>query len=85
MAAAAPAPIVVTDGRRTSQQQAAVAAAKPGLALPAGRSKHELGLAVDVEGVGWDAYPWITANVRRFALSQPAMPREPWHLEKSGP
>lgn len=46
-------PVKLTDGYRSAQQQATLAAQKPGLAAPVGSSFHERGLAIDVDYSGW--------------------------------
>lgn len=77
-------PLRVTDGYRTREQQAAVQAKKPGLAVAPDRSRHVTGDAVDVEGVTDDAAAmvWVGRNAARFNLFQAALSKgEPYHLE----
>lgn len=70
--------ITVTDGFRTREQQAAAYARKPELALPPGRSLHELGLAADLEGgpVGKPGWAEILAT---YGLRH--IKNEPWHVQ----
>lgn len=82
LAAAAPRPLRLTDTIRSYEQQARLRQRKGEVAAPAGKSLHETGLAVDVEGVGWDADSWLDANKARFGLRGPPGKHEPWHLEK---
>lgn len=63
----------ITSGFRTRAEQAALFAAKPGLAAPPGRSRHESGLASD--GPRWGG-----RNPGAHGLRYP-MSYEPWHVE----
>lgn len=74
-------------GLRSSAVQAALHAQKPNLALPPGKSKHEVGLAVDVSGpMVRDDAVW-RAQLGRFGLGYLKGPTklEPWHLQLVGP
>lgn len=72
---------------RSASQQAALHLEKPDLALPAGRSKHETGHAVDVAGpIVEDSALWAS-TLRPYGLGylRGATKIEPWHLELVGP
>ena len=69
----------VSSGYRTRAQQAALYKQKPGLAAPPGKSKHELGMAVDIN-LTKKQLRWLQANAKRFGLYQP-MSYEPWHWQ----
>ena len=73
--------LTVNSGFRSRAQQAALYAAKPGLAAPPGRSNHEKGLAADISPqLGGTALGNPAAN--RYGLRYP-MSYEPWHIEPS--
>lgn len=69
----------IVSGFRTRAQQAALYAAKPGLAAPPGHSMHERGLALDLS-------PQLGNTSRgnpvahRYGLTYP-MSYEPWHIQ----
>ena len=77
----------VTSGRRSTAEQAALFRAKPGLAAPPGRSKHEHGAAADLAWGSPAARAWFHANAERYGLHFPMMGQgrsgkyEPWHVE----
>lgn len=87
----------VTSAFRTFAEQTAVKAARGPLAATPGTSRHELGVAVDLAGMGalgdftTAAYLWMTEHVAVFGWHHPrAMepggrgPLEPWHWEFGG-
>ncbi len=53
---------------------------------PVGHSQHELGLAIDFDGIpkagGGKAHAWLTANAGRFGFYQ--LPSEGWHWSTTG-
>lgn len=67
----------VTDGTRTVSQQRRAAEAKPGKAAEVGKSRHQLGLAVDVEG--------DVDGFARYARAEGLVPlaSEPWHWQEA--
>jgi TP901 family phage tail tape measure protein len=66
----------ITSGWRSRAQQAALYAAKPGLAAPPGKSNHEDGLAID-----HNPWSWAWNNTAgRFGMHHP-MSYEGWHVE----
>lgn len=72
----------ITDGFRTSAQQADAYRRKPNLAAPPGHSLHEKGLAADLAG----DLDWAHANGERFGLVFPMLDKngkkfEPWHVQ----
>lgn len=84
--------LCVNDAYRSFEEQAAVKAAKPGLAAPAGASNHGWALALDLcGGIEDDASPqftWMLENAPRYGWDNPAWaraggrgPHEPWHWE----
>jgi len=70
----------LTSSYRTPEQQAALYAAKPGLAAPPGKSLHQQGLAIDVDSTWLAANPkareWLLAN----GWHQFDAAKEPWHF-----
>jgi hypothetical protein len=87
----------VTSAFRTFAEQTAVKAARGPLAAAPGTSRHELGVAVDLAGMGalgdftTPAYLWMTEHAAVFGWHHPrAMepggrgPLEPWHWEFGG-
>lgn len=84
-------PLCVTDTYRPYHEQIIVARQSPGLAARPGRSKHGLGLAVDlcggVEDFGTRQHLWMKQHAPLFGFFHPSwaeptgsMP-EPWHWE----
>lgn len=77
-------PLKITDGFRTYDQQADVYRRKPNLAVPPGTSKHEKGLAVDVDT---SQVPLLeqTGLIDKYGFVRPALASkgETWHLELS--
>lgn len=84
-------PVCITDTYRPYHEQIIVARQSPGLAARPGRSKHGLGLAVDlcggVEDFGTRQHLWMKQHAPLFGFFHPAwaeptgsMP-EPWHWE----
>ncbi len=75
-------PLKITDGFRTTAQQADVYARKPNLAVPPGHSQHEKGLAVDVDNA---QVPLLeqTGLLEKYGFTRPALAGkgETWHLE----
>lgn len=89
--------LVVTSGFRTFAEQVAVKAARGSLAATPGTSNHEVGIAVDLGGMGdvgeFDApaYLWMKEHAGDYGwYHPPAMepggsgPEEPWHWEYRG-
>src|SRR5665648_482902 len=87
----------VTSAFRTFAEQTAVKAARGPLAAAPGTSRHELGVAVDLAGMGalgdftTPAYLWMAEHAAVFGWHHPrAMepggrgPLEPWHWEFGG-
>ena len=83
--------LCITDTYRPYHEQVIVAQQSPGLAAKPGRSKHGLGLAVDlcggVENFGTREHLWMKQHAPLFGFYHPAwaeptgsMP-EPWHWE----
>lgn len=69
----------VTDAFRTYEQEQKVRVKKPKLA-PKGASKHEVGLAFDVEGDGLDIEAFASEVSGNKGLVRPRKD-EPWHFE----
>jgi len=69
----------VTDGFRTYEQEQRVRSKKPKLA-PKGASKHEVGLAFDVEGDYFDIEEFASEVSGNKGLVRPRKD-EPWHFE----
>lgn len=85
----APGRVSITSGRRSTAQQAALYKAKPDLAAPPGRSRHETGLAADLAFQDKATQVWVHANAHRYGLRFPMLnPKgkkyEPWHVEPIG-
>lgn len=84
-------PVCVTDSYRDYASQVAVYRDKPSLAATPGRSRHGLGLAVDlcggIQSFGTVAHRWMLANAGGFGFVHPAWAEpggskpEPWHWE----
>lgn len=82
--------LVITSAYRTLEDQAELAGG-PGLAMPAGRSIHGEGRALDIStaGLGYasSTYKWLAKNAAAYGWFQPAEYREggrwpePWHWE----
>lgn len=88
----------VSSSYRTTGEQAALYAAKPGLAAPAGASNHGRGVAVDFAGAGdlgdfsAPLYRWLARNAADHGWYHPSYmdpggvgPLEPWHWEFGTP
>lgn len=83
--------LCVTDSYRGYEAQAALQAAKPGLAAPAGTSNHGWGVAMDlcggIESFESPAHRWMVLHGPRFGWVNPVWARaggarpEPWHWE----
>ncbi len=84
-------PFCITDTYRPYSEQVIVARQSPGLAATPGRSKHGIGLAVDlcggVENFGTRQHLWMKQHAPMFGFFHPdwaapngSMP-EPWHWE----
>lgn len=73
----------IVSGFRTRAEQAALFAAKPGLAAPPGSSNHELGLAADLGYSSEDAAGAAHARAPSCGLEFPVS-YEPWHVEPIG-
>ena len=83
--------LCLTDSYRSYEAQAALQAAKPGLAAPAGTSNHGWGVAIDlcggVESFESAAHRWMVRHGPRLGWINPAWARpgasrpEPWHWE----
>lgn len=71
----------VTSGFRTHAQQKKLYAqkGKTGLVARPGKSKHEYGVAVDLN-LNKRQLRWLQKNAKRFGLYQP-MSYEPWHWQ----
>lgn len=67
---------MITDSYRSYAAQAAAAAAKPGIAAPAGHSYHGQGLAIDA---GWWTDHGLGSLLRAAGWNQFDAGREPWH------
>lgn len=86
--------LCVTDSYRGYEAQAALQAAKPGLAAPAGTSNHGWGVAMDlcggIESFESDAHRWMARHAPKFGWVNPTWARaggarpEPWHWEYTG-
>lgn len=78
----------ITDGFRSTEEQARLFAEKPNLAAPPGRSKHEVGFAVDISGPRTPG-EWTIAGelAERMGLRWGGRFRtqEPWHIEAPQP
>jgi D-alanyl-D-alanine carboxypeptidase len=84
-------PLCVTDAYRSFAGQVAVKKAKPGLAATPGRSKHGLGLALDlcggVQSFATPAHLWMKRNGPLYGWYHPGWAEpsgslpEPWHWE----
>lgn len=69
------------EGFRSSEQQAAGYAAKPGIVAPPGKSWHEVGMAVDLTGPAVNN-GWLEENAARYGLKTFAtVNNEPWHVQ----
>lgn len=86
--------LCVTEGYRSYAEQVAVKARLPRLAASPGKSKHGLGVAVDlcggVEDFASPAHRWLQSHAGSFGWFHPAwagpsggLP-EPWHWEFAG-
>lgn len=80
--------ISVVSGYRTTQQQAALHAAKPNLAALPGHSNHERGIAADLRFADDATMAWAHQHAADFGLSFPMLggpghKNEPWHVELS--
>lgn len=79
-------PLRVTDSFRTSEEQADLYRRKPGLAVPAGRSRHEFGEALDIDQDQINKYgkdKWIALTEHHgFVLPALASKGEFWHIER---
>ena len=83
--------LCLTDSYRGYGAQAALQAAKPGLAAPAGTSNHGWGVTIDlcggVESFESVVHRWMVRHRPRFGWTNPAWARpgaarpEPWHWE----
>jgi len=86
--------LVVTSAFRTFAQQVSVKASRGALAATPGTSNHEVGVAVDLGGMGGlgefdaPAYLWMKDHAAEFGWYHPAGmepggsgPEEPWHWE----
>ena len=84
-------PLCVTDGYRPFAEQVEVRLASPGMTATPGKSKHGLGLAVDlcggVQNFAAPAHLWMQRNASLYGWFHPAwagpkgsMP-EPWHWQ----
>lgn len=77
-------PFAFTSTTRSPEQQEALHKADPTLAVPAGRSKHEIGFAYDANGPRtsdeWDVFG---AEAEKLGLKWGGRfrTREPWHVE----
>jgi hypothetical protein len=70
----------ISSSYRTQSEQAALYAAKPGIAAPPGQSLHQQGLAIDVDS-GWlAAHPEIRQALLSSGWHQFDPQREPWHF-----
>lgn len=89
--------LVVTSAFRTYAEQVAVRASRGALAATPGTSNHEVGVAVDLGGMGGlgqfdaPAYLWMKDRAADFGWYHPADlepggsgPEEPWHWEYGG-
>lgn len=86
--------LVVTSAFRTFAEQVAVKASRGALAATPGTSNHEVGVAVDLGGMGGlgqfdaPAYLWMKDHAPEFGWYHPpgmepggSGPEEPWHWE----
>ena len=71
--------VQVNDGKRTREQQAALALKYPGKAAKPGRSLHEFGLAIDINSTEANAMEKM-GLMRKYGFTRP-MGQEPWHME----
>lgn len=71
--------VQVNDGKRTREQQAALALKYPGKAAKPGRSLHEFGLAIDINSAEADAMEKM-GLMRKYGFTRP-VGQEPWHME----
>jgi len=85
--------IAINSGFRTWREQKALydgyRRGLPGynLAAEPGRSKHQNGLAFDIDvpgGAGTPTYDWLVANATRFGFLR-TVNKEPWHWEYDPP
>ncbi|OGF05212.1 MAG: phage tail tape measure protein [Candidatus Eisenbacteria bacterium RBG_16_71_46] len=76
----------ITDGFRTTAQQAELYRRKPGLAAPPGRSLHERGMAADLSGSLDLAHQIAPSLGLTFPMLSRAAGRkyEPWHVQMGG-
>lgn len=74
-------PLRATDTFRTSAEQADLFARKPNLAVPAGRSKHEIGMAIDIDQAQVPTLEKL-GLLDTHGFIRPALSKgETWHIE----
>lgn len=77
-------PLQITDSFRTNEEQAELYKRKPNLAVPPGKSKHEIGGALDVaqEQISKFGLDNWSALLNKHGLVRPALSKgEVWHIE----
>ena len=74
--------VIITDGKRSTEQQAALHAKDPKKAAPPGRSLHEFGLAIDMDRVNYNEMDAL-GLMRKYGFTRP-VGGEPWHGEPAG-
>ena len=78
-------PLRLTSGRRSTEEQARLYAEKPNLAAPPGKSKHEKGMAGDLDPEQIDRLEQdgkLEELLRKHGLHRPVLHKgETWHVE----
>jgi hypothetical protein len=74
--------VIMTDGFRTYEEQAALHAKYPQKAAAPGRSMHEFGLAFDMDSKNVDELDSL-GLMRKYGFTRP-IGQEPWHVEPIG-
>lgn len=87
----APGKITITSGFRSRAEQEALYKKKPKLAAKPGHSKHEKGMAADLDyHEDPEVEAWVHRNAYRYGLRFPMLTKkpgkkyEPWHVEPIG-
>jgi len=66
-------------GFRTYKQQADAHRRKPTLAVPAGKSNHQQGIAIDIDvKTNAKTYKWLSENAHKYGFAR-TVSYEPWH------
>ena len=74
--------VIMTDGFRTYEEQAALHAKYPQKAAAPGRSMHEFGLAFDMDSKNTNELDAL-GLMRKYGFTRP-IGQEPWHVEPIG-